>query len=354
MPDRVIAHLRLINQQIMDSSFTRAEDLVGWMGCIQAQDYAAAKWAIGCRVNGIRETEIEQDLNQGKILRTHILRPTWHFVLPGDIRWMLKLTAPKIKALSKIYQQKLGIDNAVLKRSKIIITKALAQNKKMTRNELALLLKNKKINTADSRIGFLLLDAELDGLICGSGREGKQFLYSLLDDLAARTKFPGIEEATAMLANRYFTSRGPATAKDFAWWSGLNLTEARKGIEMNKKFLRRETVDGNTYWFSSEQEFVKSKRNSVYILPAFDEYSVAYRDRKDILNPKFYAGAGFGLKPALVINGQITGTWKPGEKKGKIFIEANLFNVTGRSSAKTINSAYKRYSEFTGKEFFKK
>ena len=173
MTSRDIAYLRLINQQIAGSAFTSPETLVNWMGCIQAQDYAGAKWAIGCRVTGTTDAKIERLINEGKILRTHILRPTWHFVLPDDIHWMLKLTAPKIKALYKGYHQKIGIDQDILKRSKAIITRALDETGKMTRAELTVLLKKEKVNTAEGRISFLLMDAELDGLICCAGKLGK-------------------------------------------------------------------------------------------------------------------------------------------------------------------------------------
>ncbi len=341
-----IAHIRLVNQQISGSAFTSPEDLVRWMGCIQAQDYPGAKWAIGCRVKGTTDATIERLINDGKILRTHILRPTWHLVLPDDIHWMLKLTAPRIKALYRGYHQKIGIDQDILKRSKTIITKALDKNGKMTRPELSLLLKNEKVNTAEGRISFLLMDAELDGLICCVGKLGNQFAYTLLDEEASNAKCISRDEAIAALAKRYFISRGPATIQDFAWWSGLNVTDAKKGIELNKELLTHELVNGNNYWFSSKQEIMKTAENSVDMLPPFDEYTVAYKDRKDVLDPKFYTEAVFGLKPIIINDGQVVGTWKSIAKKDGILIETNLFGTTVDG---TITSAYKRYEQFMGK-----
>lgn len=319
------------------------------MGCIQAQDYAGSKWAIGCRIKGTTDANIEHLINDGKILRTHILRPTWHLVLPDDIHWMLKLTAPRIKALYKGYHQKLGIDQDLLKRSKTIITRALDENGKMTRAELTLLLKNEKVNTAESRISFLLMDAELDGLICCAGKLGNQFAYTLLNEAGSNTNLFSREEAIAALAKRYFISRGPATIQDFSWWSGLGITDAKKGVELNKELLTQEIINGNKYWFSSNQERITPDDNSVHILPPFDEYAVAYKDRSDILDPEFCSEAVFGLKPIIISDGRIIGTWKSTVKKDEISIETNNFSKTGGPFAKAIVSAFKRYGEFTGK-----
>src|SRR6266700_1288942 len=117
MTNRDIISYRLSRQQLAAPSFTHAAGLVNWMGCIQAQDFAGAKWAIGNRIKDITEAAIENDFNEGRFLRTHVLRPTWHFVAPEDIRWMLQLTAPRIKAFNKNLHRNLDITAAVLKRS---------------------------------------------------------------------------------------------------------------------------------------------------------------------------------------------------------------------------------------------
>jgi hypothetical protein len=162
---RDIIQQRLINQQLVNGAFTRPHELVSYMGCIQAQDFAGAKWAIGNRVKGITDALIEKEFNEGKILRTHILRPTWHFVSPADIGWMLKLTAPQVKMLSAGYLRNKGIDAATLNKSKKIFEKALTGGKHLSREELVPLLKDQQIKTDDDHLAFLLLKAELDGLI---------------------------------------------------------------------------------------------------------------------------------------------------------------------------------------------
>ena len=146
-----------------------------------------------------------------------------------------------------------------------------------------------------------------------------------LNDEASNAKIFSRDEAIAALTKRYFVSRGPATIYDFSWWSGLNITDAKKGIELNKELLTHEIVNGNKYWLSLNQERTAPGEKSVYVLPPFDEYAVAYKDRRDILGPEFYSEAVFGLKPIIISDGQIAGTWKSTVKKDGISIETNMF-----------------------------
>jgi hypothetical protein len=345
-----ITDLRLINQQLTGSPFTTAAELVNWMGCIQSQDYAGAKWAIGNRVSGITDAEIESDFNAGKILRTHVLRPTWHFVTPEDICWMLKLTAPKIKAMSKGIHRKLGIDETILKRSKNVVNDALMGGRQLTRSQLLPFFKDKQINTDEIRLGFLLMDAELDGLICSGSRQGKQFTYALLEERVLNPIQLDKEAALAELAKKYFLSRGPATLQDFSWWSGLNLTESKKGLEMNKSILINEVVNGQAYWFSP---VIKPEKSTglVKLLPAFDEYAISYKDRTDILKPQFTKQTGNGIfKPIVVVDGQVQGTWSRKFHKESIHMEVLPLDPLIKFSTKEHFKDGSGYGDFLGKE----
>jgi hypothetical protein len=355
MNSRDIARLRLINQRLAGTEFTTPCQLVKWMGCIQAQDFGMAKWAVGCRLQQATDPDIEKEFNEGRILRTHVLRPTWHFVCPEDIRWMLKLSAVKIKALTRPYHQQLGIDYAILRKSKQIITQALDQHHKLTRPQLTAILQKAGIDTSDARVGHLLMDAELDALICSAGRIGKQFAYGLLD--STKSDLFGREEAIAELARRYFLSRGPATVQDFAWWGGLTLTEARKGLDAIRRDLETVSLDGNEYWFargtsldaaaSSGAWSGRPEVPSTFLLPAFDEYTVAYKDRDHVLDPAFASACFYGLKPIVVHNTRIVGTWQRTEKKDNVLVETTPFSAPppDRALAKAIN----KYAAFTGK-----
>lgn len=345
MNSQQIAQQRLQQQQLLHSRFTQPAALVRWMGCMQAQDYAGAKWAIGNRIKGSTDASIEKDFNEGKILRTHVLRPTWHFVAPEDIRWMLQLTGPRIKAFSKRLYAKLGISDKDLKRSNAIITHALSNHQYLTRTALLPLLAKARINTDDIRLGFLLMDAELEGLICSGPRQGKQFTYALLSERVPAAPLPHRDEAIARLTLCYFSSRGPATLQDFQWWSGLNMADIKKGLHLSREHLTHIVTNGNAYWFSTEAQVNKRSTPSTFLLPCYDEYAVAYKDRSDILPAKHPAAGSYGIfKPVIVTNGQISGTWSRKESSRHITVTTELMNP-----GKKTTSAATAYAAFLGK-----
>jgi hypothetical protein len=316
------------------------------MGCMQAQDFAAAKWAVGCRLKSCTEAQVESAFNEGRILRTHLLRPTWHLVSPADIRWMLQLSSSKIKSLCKVHHQRLGIDRNMLLRSKVAITRALERHPSMTRQGLALALQKAKINASETRMGFLLMDAELDALICSAGRLGNQFAYGLLDTKVSKKSPFDRDQAMGVLTSRYFKSRGPATMQDFMWWSGLSAVDAKRGIALNSATLVQETIGGKIYWSCPAPQSVKPKKKTVLILPAFDEFTIAYKDRKDVLRPESWGKSGHGLKPIIVHNGQISGTWDVKQIKGKIVTTPAFFDSRDLPATGAITLAFDRYKRF--------
>lgn len=329
-----IAHYRLMNQQVTRSAFTEPGALVAWMGCMQAEEYTSAKWAIGNRVPHITDAIIEKSFNEGQFFRAQVLRPAWHFVAPADLGWMLQLSSQRIKAFYKTLHTKLDINTSDLKKSKTIITKALSDKDRMTRAELLQLCKQAKIRTDEIRINFLIMDVELDGLIVSSGRRGAEFEYVLLGPTDKIEK----EAAIAELTKRYFISRGPATLPDFVWWSGLELAEAKIGLELNKEQLQHVIINGQAYWFfETPAELLPQP---VSLLPSFDEYAVGYKDRSDILPPQYLE-----FKPAIIINGQVAGTWKYNDQR----IETQLFTPLGKNALKAVRSAGDNYIRFLGK-----
>jgi hypothetical protein len=340
---------RLNNQQISATLFSKPQEMVSWMGALQAQDYSMAKWALGCRLPGSTDRQIEKDFQEGKILRTHVLRPTWHFVDPRDVRWMLELTAPGIRAFARNHYANLGIDSRLLKRSKRILEKALDSTGGMARNELKKWFVRAKIDTADARFGFLLLDAELDGLICSAGRRGNQFAYGLLEQIVAPSKSLTADESLAELTKRYFTSHGPALMQDFAWWSGLPLTEIKKGLAMNGSGLISEKRMDQTYWSSSSAANQVKPLKGAYFLPGFDEYFIGYKDRSVLTDPAFakkIMGVNGIFRPTLIRNGKITGLWKRAENKSGWEIELETFSPVSRSSFNLLSAAANNYFGF--------
>ena len=185
------------------------------------------------------------------ILRTHLLRPTWHFITPADIRWVWSLTAPRVQAANTYMYRKLGLDNAAFRRSNDTLLRALQGGQHLTREELRDVLHATGVPAAgEFRMGYLMMRAELDGILCSRPRRGNQFTYALLDERVPPNAALNREEALASLAHRFFSSRGPASVQDFAKWSGVTATDAKKSLEAVKERLDSETADGKTYWFA--------------------------------------------------------------------------------------------------------
>src|SRR5215210_2326327 len=282
-----ILQQRLHNQLLSQTKFTQPSQVVAWLGAVQSQDYAGAKWALSLRTNGVTDVAIEQAFTNGEILRTHVMRPTWHFVTPEDIRWMLALTAPRVNALCATYYRKLELDTATFKRSNALLTKNLQGGKQLTRAELTSLLQKNSIAMHDLlRFTYLIVRAELDGIVCSGARRGKQFTYALLDERAPQTRTLERDAALAELAKRYFVSHGPATLKDFVWWPGLTMTDANKGLDSIRSQLVSEVENGQTYWFADSTP-ARTTSLTVHLLPDYDEYTVGYTDRSAIFDSSY-------------------------------------------------------------------
>lgn len=322
------------------------------MGAMQAQDYAMAKWAVGVRLPGSTLQQIDAAIDKGEIIRTHLLRPTWHFVSADDIYWMLQLSAGRIRSAAKSRLRELELSDTILSRCKSILETILAGNRHLTREEIMAELARSGITTDDNRSSHILMEAELDGLICSGAAKGSKQTYALLHERVPVSSTIAKEEALAELASRYFTSHCPATLQDFTWWSGLSATDARNALEMIKHNFLSETVGRQTFWMHPSFSVPdKSKQPSVYLLPAFDEFIISYSDRSASLNyedHKRYVSKNGLFRPVIVVNGQVTGLWKRGIKKNMVLIEADLFKPHGKVLKNSILRSAKTFGHFLG------
>jgi len=342
-----ILRQRLQNQLLSQTKFTQPSQVVAWLGAVQSQDYAGAKWAISQRTNGLTDGEIERCFAKGEILRTHVLRPTWHFVTPQDIRWMLALTAPRVLALLAFLDRQLTVDQSLIKQTNTILAKALEGGKQSTRAEIGSVLQKNGVQTNGLRLGHIVMHAELDGIICSGARKGKQFTYALLEERAPQAKTLEHEEALAELTKRYFRSHGPATLKDFVWWSGLTMAEARKGIDFVKSEFEQEVIEGQNYWFAAWRP-VRKPSPTTFLLPNYDEYTVGYTDRSAIFDAshadKFPRESV--LAQSILVAGRIVGTWKRTIKKKEIVIELAPFTLPTNEQNQAIIAATQQYGKF--------
>lgn len=346
-----LARLRLANQHLVGSRLEKPRDVVEKLGAVQAQDYAGAKWAVAQRTRDADDATVEQALIDGSIIRTHVLRPTWHFVAPADIRWMLALTASRVKAAIAYQTRWLDLDKAAFQRSGRALTRALQGGKALTRTELSQVLAQAGLAVAgEQRMGNFLMHAELEGIVCSGARRGKQFTYTLLEERVPASAPIERDEALLRLTKIYFATRGPATPADFSWWSGLTVADAKKGVDLAGSSLEHAIVDGRTYWFARSAPAAMSESPTVHLLPNFDEYSVAYRDRSALGQRLKKSGVDLrndkSLANIVVVDGQLVGTWKRILKKGAAAVEASLLTSITRGERKAVAAAAEKYAEF--------
>jgi len=347
-----LARLRLRQQSLDRPRFKTPSDVVSWFGAVQAQDYPAAKWSLGLRIPGATDASIEKTFDDGTILRTHVMRPTWHFVPPENIRWMQALTAGRVRARLAPYDRKLEITEKLRSRCTSLLEKALRGNRHLTRAELAQALARGRIEARGPRLGHIVMHAELDGLVCSGPRRGKEFTYALLEERAPRTKTIDRGEALARLALSYFESHGPAQVKDFAWWSGLTAKDAAAGLDSVKEQLERVIVDGKTYWLTPTRVRASpAKTPAAHLLSIYDEYVIAYKDRGALGGAMYiekFLMMGNALTAVVTIDGQIVGTWKRTIGKGAVDVVVSPLRKLTRAESKAIDAAANRYGKFLG------
>lgn len=343
---------RLHNQRLLGAPFARPDQVVAWFGAVQAQEYPGATWSVAQRVDGATQATIDQAYAEGSVLRTHAMRPTWHFVAPADIRWLLRLTSPRVHAANASMYRKLELDADVLARSATALTNALQGGGHLTRSELAAAIERAGVpRAADDRLRltYMVMHAELEGLICSGAMRGKQHTYALLDERVPPTSAPGREEALAELARRFFTSHGPATSRDFAWWSGLAPSDVRAGLELCKPQLETASVDGQAYWFGPDAPARPVPSPVAHLLPAYDEYTIAYKDHSAILAQKDRDRLIVAFGIVIVIDGRIVGAWKRVIEKSRALLTLDLFRALDEAEQRALDLAVQRYQAFLGK-----
>lgn len=348
-----VSNIRLVNQQIEASTFKRGKDLVSWMGAMQAQDYAMATWGIGLRLPEATEKMIQEEIDSGAILRTHLLRPTWHFVSADDIWWMLELTAAQVRMKSGSRLKELGINAEICLKSNQVIESAFANHTYLTREELYFELEQNKVGSNKDCWSHLIFLAELEGILCSGIKKDRNQTYAILGDRVRRPASISRDEALEKLAFKYFSSHCPASLNDFIWWSGLPVTAAKRALEMIKPNFISETIAGQQFWFPKNFSRSTPEIPAVYLLPAFDEFLISYKDRTAafplVHHPKAFSNNGI-FHPVIVVNGQVKGLWKRTIKKDKVYFELQFFNPETKKVLDLTKKAALRFAEFLDKK----
>lgn len=343
---------RLHNQQLAIHTFQTPQETVRWFGAVQSQDYGGAKWALGQRLAHMTEVKLDKAYDAGEILRTHALRPTWHFVTPEDILWITQLNAIRVKPIMRYYYKQLDLSESVLEKAQRIIYEALHGNKALTRTELGELLLKANLPGKGQALGHIMCEAELNGLVCSGPRIGKQFTYMLLKERAPQAKLLSTEASIIELCKRYFQSHGPATIKDFAWWSGLTVADCMKGISQQKN-VHTMTAGTLIYYYFDIRDDQRTMPDEAYLLPNYDEYTVAYKERDAFYDPSNTAylnsreNVAFGNM--IVVKGEIIAMWKKTLRSKTVEIQVLPFKSFSRTETQQITVAFEKYGAFINK-----
>ncbi len=316
-----------------------------WFGAVQSQDFEAAKWALALRLRSVTNAAIVDAFNRGTILRTHVMRPTWHFVAREDIRWLLDLTAPRVNLKCGSGYRMFELDDAVFKRSHKVLERALKDGKHLSRSELRRKLNESGVEANNTvRMGHILIRAELDRVVCSGPRVGKQFTYALFDERVPAMKTMDRNEALAKLTRLYFRSHGPATLQDFVWWSGLSTADAKRGLELTERRLEKMTMGEKVYWSIGSSKSEPRSSYMAHLLPVYDEYFVAYKDRQCVFGSQDGKSTWDSLGPAIVVNGVAAGTWK--RTNDKKSIDVKFSRDLKKIERAAIAQAMARHTEF--------
>ncbi|MFT3839901.1 MAG: winged helix DNA-binding domain-containing protein [Myxococcaceae bacterium] len=341
-----IARRRLAAQRLSGARFERPEQVVAWLGAVQAQDYLGALWAIGVRTEASVEADVERALEERRIVRTWPMRGTLHFVAPADARWMTELLAPKMVERAAKRIRDLGLDAKQFARAGQVLSRALEGGKRLERAEAYETLKRAGVSPAGQRGIHILWTLAQDCLICFGPRAGKQQTFVLFDEWLPKAGSRPRDEALAELARRYFTSHGPATVADFAWWSGLKLSDAREAVESVRRELEVVELEAGTMYFVQSKLFDEA----TFALPAFDEFLVAYTDRSaalDVAHKLLVNDGGGILNPTVVVDARVVGTWKRTLTSKAVRVKTKFFAKA--VAEKKTRPAFERYAGFLQK-----
>jgi winged helix DNA-binding protein len=355
MSDQTIARRRIRNSRLTGARFAAPDEAVRWHLAMQAQEYGPAMWSIGQRSKGLREADVDRALTEGTIVRTHVLRPTWHFVAADDIRWLLALSGPRVHQANTGPLRRVGLDARTLARSEKVVASALDGGNRLTRDELAEVFDRRKLDRAGQRMPYLLMHCELIGLIGSGGRRGKQQTYALLDDrIPAGGRRFDRDEAVVELVRRYLASHGPATVKDLSWWSGLTMTDLRAALGSLGDEVASDEIDGLTFWSSvSERSRRPSAARGVHLLQTYDELVVGYTESR------FHSDTSGDLARQAwsdrtyptglyLLDGRIGGHWRRTIEPKRVRASFHTYGAVSGDGAMTLESAAARLGRFLG------
>lgn len=349
-----VGRIRSRNMRLDGSSLATPAEVVAWHGAVQAQEYAQAKWSVAQRTPGVTAEEIDRAVADGTILRTHALRPTWHFLARDDARWILDLTGPRIQRSLASRYERLGLDPKELARARRAILKALAKGAHLTRKEIGEFLARSRIDVSGQRLPHMLSHAELDAAICSGARRRNEHTYAAFDERVPASKSVDLQDATRRLVTRYLQSHGPASVTDIQWWASLKATDVKAALEEMRPQTDGARIDGvDLWWF--EQEASPGTRSSVRLLETYDEFIVGYT-RTRFMGDRFGAPALAAWRGAsrfgniVTRGGNLVGSWKRTKTAGSVNVQVRSYDPLSASHLRSLRGEVARFGRFYGLE----
>ena len=317
--------LRLLNQQLTVPQFSHPADVVGYMGAMQAQEYRMMRWAVAMRTRKPSAKTFKQAYDTGQIIRLHLMRGTWQLVSADDYWMMLDLCAPKAIAVIKgwMSSNKISIPEEELMRVSDILAQTAADKGSVTKEDFVKALAEKDLQMDDHRLSYHIRMAELKGILCSGDlqSEGRALLkatYALTCNKLGRITKKDSDEALTILTRKYFQSRQPATMEDFIWWSGLNVSDCRKGVALLGNTIHIEKWKGREFYLTDSCRTRGFRRGKFLLIPPYDEYLISYKSRDIVLPPqhRHHAHNNSGIfQPVIAHDGMICGNWSPYREK---------------------------------------
>lgn len=337
--------IRLLNQQLVAPQFLKPEEVVAHFGAMQAQEYRMMRWAVEMRTKRPSEKTFIKAFNEGKILRLHLLRGTWQLVSAEDYWWMLDLCALKAKRVINgwMSSNRIAIPDEELSMIRTLIVETTEQKGSVTKEDFEEALGAKGITMDDHRLSYHIRFAELAGVICSGDLLPMKATYALSEKKVPRTEPIERDWALARLATKYFQSHSPATLEDFVWWSGLNVADCKRCIDLIGNHLYCDSYKGKTFYLHENSRIRGFRKGEYLLIPPYDEYLIGYKSRDIVLDSavKHYAHNNSGIfQPVIAYDGRICGNWSPFAN------EANAKFFVGEHSDDNLMDAFMQYNRF--------
>ena len=316
MVNRQFVSLRLLNQQLASPQMSSPAEVVSYMGAMQAQEYRMMRWAVAMRTRKPSEKAFKKAFDSGQIIRLHLMRGTWQLVNAEDYWPLLDLCAPKALATINgwMASNKISIPDDEVTRIREVLVRTAYELGSATKEDFAQALAERDIHMDDHRLSYHIRLAEISGTLCSGDLLPMKATYALTANKVPRKTAMSRDEALLLLTRKYFQSRQPATLEDFVWWSGLNIGDCRRGIEMAGLSSVRLQKDKRTFYVTDDCRTRGFRKGRYLLIPPYDEYLISYKSRDVVLPPDFrhkaHNNSGI-FQPIVAHDGLICGNWAP-------------------------------------------